>query len=1745
MEKLIKRRAVIKGSISRIETFVSKHDNAANMDVHEFSIRDTVLQQLYSEYKEVQSNIEDLDSEKENDREEVEMKYFSLLSKIKSLVKSLSVEPANVQVPVQQHSFPPVEVQNHSVKLPNLSIPTFSGHYEDWNSFFDIFCALIHSDTKLSDVQKFLYLKTSLKGEPLNLIEDLQVTNENYSSAFQIVKDRYSNKLSIINSHLKSLLELPQLTKLNNVALREFVTKIKKHVNALNALKVPTESWDIILVYVFSHKLDSETHKAYEFENKGLELPTLKVFLDFLEQRSLALERVAATAEKPRSTKMLSHVTNSTISETNTQRQNCLFCKFSNHSIYKCFKFVKLPVSERKSFVTKNKLCYNCLGSKHQLSQCLSRKCSICNGKHHSLIHEYRIPHLDPKEIPDKVTERQSVPVPHIQEVDGSDSNSNVHNHISALCERGSPLFPSTTVLLSTAKVVLVSENGNKLVCRALLDSCSMHSFINSQVFNKLKTPYFKGALEISGIGQNKTQVDKQCNLYIQSLVEKEFLVKAKFAVLDDITGYLPQIKLDRSRLNMMPPDIQLGDPEFYHPAQVDVLIGADLYYDIIKPGLIKLGHNLPTLQNTRLGWVIGGPMMTNQDSIVSHTHLSRSLDLNEIIPKFWQLEEVQSKRILSPQDKACESVFTETTNRLTSGRFQVNLPLKTPDEDLKLGDSYKLALQRFLSLERRLHRNPYLYSEYKRFIDEYVHLGHARYVPLNLSNSSLRKNFLPHHCVLKNESTTKLRVVFDGSMKTTSGVSLNDVLLKGFPVQPDLFDILCRFRCFMYVLLTDIQKMYRQVRVNPSQNHLQNILWRNSTNERVKCIELQTVTYGINCAPYLATRCLVELAKSNSLEYPLASQALLEQCYVDDVLAGSHSLKGVTQLYKELSSLLSSAGFTLHKWYTNDPSILQFIPNTHSEKAPLDVSLIESSNSTKVLGLYWNPSKDCFKMSFSHGFVVDIATKRSVLSNIGSMFDPLGLVGPVVLAAKILMQKIWCSKINWDELLPPDLLAAWKLLTNQLSNCTELESPRCLIVDANFDEVQLIGFSDASQVAYGACLYLRVKYSNYDISSRLICSKSRVAPLKTISLPRLELCAALLLARLVNKIVKVFRMSFHKIHLYTDSEIVLHWLKATPSRWTTFVANRVSEIQELTVNCTWSHVSSKENPADYISRSCDPNHLKENSLWWNGPSFLLNENYSQKTFLHHESNLQSVPEERKVVAHLRCNSSFLFSRFSKFLKMTRIIAYCIRFFNNCNSHRIKITDSNLTVKELAFASQTIITCIQLDSFSKEISLLKSNKPLLKGDIKNLNPFIDKAGVLRVGGRIENAYVSFEQKHPILLPKNHHVVTLIIRHEHERLGHAGAQSVLCNLRLKYWPVNALNQIKKVIKDCVICHRLKASFSQQLMGSLPTERVTPNRPFLNVGVDFAGPVSAKESKLRRARITKAYISLFVCMNTKAVHLELVSDLSTPNFILCLKRFIARRGVPNKIFSDNAKNFQGSCNSLHDVYKFFKGKEVSQVYDYLTTQQCQWSFIPPNSPHWGGLWEAGIKSMKYHLKRVIGNTVLTLEQLSTVLCQIEGILNSRPLIPTSNNIDDFSCLTPGHFLIGVPLTSLPEKDLSKIPDNRLHNYNLISKMRQHFWQRWHLEYLNRLQQRPKWMTEKTNLKPKLMVILKEDNVSPMHWPLGRITEVLVGPDKRVRVVKVQTSKGIFMRPITKISPLPFELVEDEKLQRGGGC
>ncbi|GFU21048.1 integrase catalytic domain-containing protein [Trichonephila clavipes] len=580
-----------------------------------------------------------------------------------------------------------------------------------------------------------------------------------------------------------------------------------------------------------------------------------------------------------------------------------------------------------------------------------------------------------------------------------------------------------------------------------------------------------------------------------------------------------------------------------------------------------------------------------------------------------------------------------------------------------------------------------------------------------------------------------------------------------------------------------------------------------------------------------------------------------------------------------------------------------------------------------------------------------------------------------------------------------------------------------------------------------------------------------------------------------------------------------------------------------------WRHVPSKENPADIASRGIDPKCLPDCKLWWQGPPWLRLETSSwHKAEYSCDEPSDEVKAEQKSVSifNLFTHTSNdvihgLFEHYFSLTKIIRIFAYCQRFIKNfkkiASSQRSLIVSSHINTTSLTFsetktAEETIIRWVQGFYFQEEIRSIKKQISLPpKSPLRSLHPFIDEHGLVRVGGRLQNSQLRFNSKHPIILSSQHSISELLIKEQHIAHLHAGPALLAHVLRQSYWIVGSRKLINKCIRKCLKCNKFKSSTTTpQLMGNLPKHRVTLERPFFSCGIDYAGPVLIKCNKGQGTKSTKGYIALFVCLATKAVHIEAVGDLTTDSFIAALRRFSARRGAPRHIYSDNGTNFVGARQKLDEIRKLWLSLPTNEAISYyLSKSSIDWHFIPPSSPHFGGIWESGIRSVKFHLKRVLGETILTFEELTTLLTQIEGLLNSRPLsYVNDSDIECISTLTPSHFLTGDVLLSVPEELPST--SNHRDRWELLQNIKRGFWKKWSSAFISPLQPRKKWQDAQPNLKEHDIVLIKEEG-PPGTWPMARVLQVHPGNDGLVRVATVKIQDSVLKRPVHKLHKLPI--------------
>ncbi|XP_076397965.1 uncharacterized protein LOC143266315, partial [Megachile rotundata] len=961
--------------------------------------------------------------------------------------------------------------------------------------------------------------------------------------------------------------------------------------------------------------------------------------------------------------------------------------------------------------------------------------------RHHSLLHEETVfPRAAPANAPN---------TPNVSSLMAGGSEINTHL-VSANAKVPSP------VLLATAIVMVQVPSGRCLVTRALIDQGSEASFISEALAQALHAKRTRVSASISAVGGVHAGTARHATRIIVSpRVAPSPTITTTALVLNSLSTYCPK-STDFNRALAHLADLPWADSNPSSQVPVHLILGADVYSDIILEGVRKGGRGQPIAQRTIFGWIISGPSSAvSSFPRVSVHHSAVDESLSQTLQKFWEIEELPSKVIArSPEDERCEKFFQVTTSRTSTGQYIVRLPFR--DENItQLGHSRQKALIMLNSLFRKFRSQNTLATEYKQFMQEYENLGHMRRVPRAIASKNLRV-YIPHHPVIRDDSTTtKLRVVFNASSVTSSGLALNDLLLPGPKLQSDLPSVVNRWRQFRYVYTADIAKMYRQILVHQDDLDFQRILWTTSDPNQPYEYQLLTVTYGMNCAPYLALRVIQQLILDEGNAFPLAVPLLRDCTYVDDILFGENDVESLRRSREQLIGLLNRGHFSLRKWASNSAELLSNIDSSdHGLACSKELS---PDDQVKILGVAWNPSRDSFHFRVSLARTAP-TTKRSILSIIAKLYDPLGWVAPATISAKIFIQELWRLRVSWDETLPESSLRKWQNIYTHWRGLDGASIPRWTGLHPTSPVVELHGFADASTVAYAAVIYLKVVSSTGETTVSLLACKSKVAPLKPLTIPRLELSAAVLLARLFEFIRASICVPPVQCFCWTDSSVVLAWLNQHPSHWKTFVANRVTAIQSMVPNAEWRHVPSSDNPADCASRGLKGTELRKKTLWWQGPTWLREPESGWPSKVT-PSDDSAASERRILTCHATAQTPTwdLAIRISSWTKLIRVTAYIRRFVNRCRS-RSSLDVSPLknscalTAEECAAAKTFWLAQIQQEIFSKEIQALKNAKPLSRESrLLALTPFLDKDGLLRMGGRLQNTSLSVAAKHPIIL----------------------------------------------------------------------------------------------------------------------------------------------------------------------------------------------------------------------------------------------------------------------------------------------------------------------------------------------------------------------------------------------------------
>ena len=1113
------------------------------------------------------------------------------------------------------------------------------------------------------------------------------------------------------------------------------------------------------------------------------------------------------------------------------------------------------------------------------------------------------------------------------------------------------------------------------------------------------------------------------------------------------------------------------------------------------------------------------GPSGVGQPVSPPHVHFIQtrhiSTDIQSLFNADFPERQHTDETAMSIDDRKALS-FVEGSVTETDGHLEIGMPWRVKSSEIP--NNRNTAEKRLGYLKKKLESDASLKEKYSTAIQEYLDSGYAEHVPENAPEPTHGVWYIPHHGV-SNPNKAKLRVVFDCAAQYR-GKSLNDYLYQGPDFMNSLVGILIRFREKPFAIAADIKAMFSQVRAKPADHELQRFLWFPDGDLSLppERFRMTRHIFGATSSPFVACYALRQAVKHAADDH--VKSTILNDFYVDDLLTSCDSADEAASLGKSLITPLSKIGFELTKFVANSERTLAQLPPEKLSPSIQDLDIEAEEAIDRTLGLRWLISEDAY--TFKVKLQDRPNTRRGVLSIASSIYDPLGFVAPATLLPKRLLQMF---EGGWDDSLPDALNNKWEAWKKELSGLENIRIPRCYLQHHN-SPFDLHVFSDASELAYGAVVYLRTH--SPDPETAFILGKSRVAPKKSVSIPRLELNAAAMACKLAALVQKELRKKPAEVVYWTDSMAVLRFIRNTTSRFKVFVANRLAVIHEHTQPSQWKYVSTAENPADLASRGISPQDSNKLSTWLRGPSFLSSDPIiaPQPDVKPQEQEPEEQTEQRKTVAlvlHGQSASNQLIERWSSYEKLLRCTAYLKRLPACLSQLKTKKRDVfRLTAAELSTAERALIRNVQAAAFASEISALAHHKCV--GSRSRLNqfaPFIDPDGLLRVGGRLKRINPQHFDKHPIILPRCR-FSELLIKSIHRSNAHAGAAHTLCALRKRFWLLNATSAVKQVIRQCLHCRKQLSSPCVQQMSDLPLDRIEPGKPpFTNIGIDYFGPFEVKVGR----SYPKRYGVMITCLVSRAVHLEVAHSLTTDAFLAAFTRFVARRGHPSVVYSDNGTNIASGEKEIRKMLQAFNQEQINR---HMTQRQISWHFLPPHASHMAGAWERLIGSTKRILHALAGQQKLNDEALLTFFAEAERIMNDRPL--TSSDEPGLHALTPAMLLTA-------RGDVHSLPPGLFDKHDSITRrwwrqaqyLADVFWRRWINEYLPALQRRSKWTKPTPNLKLNDLVLIADDNTPRGDWPLGLVQSVNTSNDGLVRSAVIRTAKSTKVRPITKIIKL----------------
>ncbi|EFO89139.1 hypothetical protein CRE_17506 [Caenorhabditis remanei] len=1367
--------------------------------------------------------------------------------------------------------------------------------------------------------------------------------------------------------------------------------------------------------------------------------------------------------------------------------------------------------------------------------------------------------------------------------------------------------------------MTLVTPEGHTLL--ALADCGASTSLISTQTATKLKLRIV-GQRNLRFKGLISETRDEECKFYRLEIADQSKNVWAatvasyggiripftapnlspsEYKQLDSLKFNTTKIK-DLQQFNGRPIDIILGNNLLGNIHQqlitldsgrmvTRTVIGSIIYPSMVKNALVPVDGKKPIVVTDDMEHIVVHTLDTPdydlpEDGRVDSKSNVSNQKLAKQVEQHWNLDllGIEPPEIVNSKARLNEHIVEQQKqssirdeNNLISATFPYN------GREQYLDDNFPIALQRLVSLTKGQTMDTRM--EYDTIIRKQIDSGIVEIVTTDMKPSGPIFYF-PHRGVRKESSVnTKLRIVLDASSHGKGKLSLNDCIHPGPSILQSIFGILIRCRLKKFLMISDIEKAFHQIRLQPQCRDSTRFLWlkdptKDATPDNILVLRFARLPFGVNCSPFLLAVTILQYLENEP--NPINAK-ILENLYVDNIVMTTNDEDELFAYYDQLKNTFNRMAMNLREFLCNCPEVME--KTKEDDRAP--------DTANKLLGHTWDSLTDVISIKIAtppNG----IPTKKEVIAFLAQNYDPTGIITPIVVPIKKLITLLWQFDLKWSDLIPDVLTPLWNSIITHFTE-TEYVIPRQVVSSYNYTGVQLVLFSDASKDNYAAAAYLRHEFPGQKYESQLICSKSRVKPGRVgITIPQMELLALESATNLALNLMNELHMPIKQVIFFSDSTCVLHWVlhKVGNHVGLKWVANRVTNIHknlakltELQLNPEMRYVPTNANPADIASRGCTLAELKVNKLWHHGPSFLerSGEDWPQtletappdaRMFhlfvvrdgeevlsreLHQlpkqESQETAVVNSMEEKENGEYESIVPYSRTNDMRKLTTTCNYVLRFVHSC----IKKRNNRFPTRQYSYQSKTLQKYDDADKENDEVTKRRITRTFIIADHyrdskhrmneeppAHLKPVLTPEGLYRHSRPYVNSRHprhSDEMKRPIIIIHKHQLARLLVIESHTSLLHQGVKDVISDIQRKYWITKLGVIVRAVRRQCVTCQRMHARpFEYPYSETLPSIRSQLVAPFAFVGLDYLGPLKYKS----KDEYEKIWVLLVTCIVTRAVHLEIVQDNTTHSFILALKRYFGRRGVPQSILSDNSPTFKLGYSMMNADLKTLISKSLTLT-SFLADKEIDIRFITPFSPWKGGIYERLVALVKNMIHKCLKKITVSLLELESLLIETECIINCRPITANKIHTADAEPVRPIDYLIPQSSVVLPEssKTISEVLQSgktekltrRL--IESTAAVRDNLWNVFSDEYYVLLRESiPRSAAHNKNLPtPGTTVLIVTDKVARYMWPIGVIQKLISSKDGKVRAVEVKIGQKTFQKSVNHLIPLEIPTEDNQ--------